>query len=52
MTEAMAKPAASYQVGDIKVSASVAYQDLGFLAVLGLSARTFTVSHQQIHIGE
>ena len=36
----------------ITVSASVAYQDLGFLAVLGLPARTFSVSHQQMHFGE
>ena len=36
----------------VTVSASVPYQDLGFLAVLGLPTRTFTVSHQQMHIGE
>ena len=36
----------------ITVSASVPYQDLGFLSVLGLSAWTFSVHHQQMHIGE
>ena len=36
----------------ITVSATVPYQDLGLLAVLGLSARTFSVGHQQLHIGE
>ena len=36
----------------ITVTASVAYQDIGFLDALGLSAPTFTVRHQQLHIGE
>jgi Flp pilus assembly protein TadG len=36
----------------ITVSASVAYDDLGFLDALGLSAMTFTARHQQLHVGE
>jgi Flp pilus assembly protein TadG len=36
----------------ITVAASVPYQDVGFLAVLGLPAMTFNPSHQQLHIGE
>lgn len=36
----------------ITVTATVPYQDLGLLGVLGLSARTFTSRHQQMHIGE
>lgn len=39
-------------IPQITVSASVAYQDLGFLAVLGLPSRTFSVRHQQMHFGE
>jgi len=36
----------------IRVTATVPYSDLGFLAVLGLGGFTFTVDHQQLHIGE
>jgi Flp pilus assembly protein TadG len=36
----------------ITVSASVPYQDLGFLGVLGLPAMTFNPRHQELHIGE
>jgi Flp pilus assembly protein TadG len=36
----------------ITVSASVSYQDLGFLDALGLSAPTFTARHQEMHVGE
>jgi Flp pilus assembly protein TadG len=36
----------------ITVAATVPYQDVGFLAVLGLPAMTFSPSHQQLHIGE
>ncbi|MPY75139.1 MAG: hypothetical protein GEU87_12845 [Alphaproteobacteria bacterium] len=36
----------------ITVTATVPYQDLGMLGALGLSARTFTLRHQQMHIGE
>lgn len=36
----------------ITTTASVAYQDLGFLDALGLSEMTFTARHQQLHIGE
>lgn len=36
----------------ITVSASVAYNDLGFLDALGLSTWTFTARHQQLHVGE
>jgi Flp pilus assembly protein TadG len=40
------------EIPQITVSASVPYQDLGFLAVLGLPSTTFSVRHQQMHIGE
>ena len=36
----------------IQVTATVPYQDLGFLSALGLGGITFTVRHQQVHIGE
>lgn len=36
----------------ITVTATVPYQDLGLLGALGLSAKTFTPRHQQMHIGE
>lgn len=36
----------------ITVSASVTYQDLGMLGVLGFAPKTFSVRHQQVHIGE
>lgn len=36
----------------IRVTATVPYSDLGFLAVLGLGGITFTVDHEQLHIGE
>jgi len=36
----------------IRVTATVPYSDLGFLGVLGLGGFTFTVDHEQLHIGE
>ena len=36
----------------MRVTASVPYADLGFLTVLGLGGFTYTVAHQQLHIGE
>ena len=36
----------------IRVTATVPYSDLGFLTVLGLSGFTFTVDHNELHIGE
>ncbi len=36
----------------IRVTATLPYQDLGFLTLLGLSAMTFVIDHEQLHIGE
>lgn len=36
----------------IQVTATLDYQDLGFLTILGLQAFTFVVDHEQLHIGE
>lgn len=36
----------------IRVTASVPFQDLGMLGVLGFSAITFNVQHDELHIGE
>jgi Flp pilus assembly protein TadG len=36
----------------IRVTATVPYSDLGFLTILGLGGFTFTVDHNQLHIGE
>jgi hypothetical protein len=36
----------------IRVKATVPYSDLGFLTILGLGGFTFTVDHNQLHIGE
>lgn len=36
----------------VTVTARVTYQDFGFLAALGLSAPTFSASHEELSIGE
>jgi Flp pilus assembly protein TadG len=36
----------------ITVTATLPYQDIGFLDTLGMSAMTFFVRHQEMHIGE
>lgn len=36
----------------VTVSAAVPYSDVGFLGVLGLSAITFHVAHQEVNVGE
>ena len=39
-------------VPTIRVRATLAYQDLGFLTLLGLSAVSFVIDHEELHIGE
>jgi Flp pilus assembly protein TadG len=36
----------------VRVSAAVPYQDLGMLAMLGFGSVTFSVSHEELNIGE
>lgn len=45
-------PAIATVIPLITVTATVPYQDLGFLSALGLGAITFSARHQQVHIGE
>ena len=42
---------ATLSIPKIRVTATVPYQDLGFLAILGLATPTFVVEHEQMHIG-